>query len=42
MDNGILGAVADDDEEASLLLLEAIADEGGDPGVSVLGETIRI
>jgi hypothetical protein len=31
MHNGILRVVADHDEEASLLLLEAIADEGGDP-----------
>ncbi len=34
VDNGILGAVADHDEEAALLLLEAIADEGRDPRVS--------
>jgi hypothetical protein len=38
MDNGILGAVADDDEEAALLLLKAIADEGGDPRVSAMGK----
>jgi hypothetical protein len=31
MHNSILRVVADHDEEAALLLLEAIADESGDP-----------
>lgn len=34
MDNGILCAIADDDEETPLLLLEAIANQGGDTGVT--------
>lgn len=38
MDNGILGMVADHDEEAALLLLDAIADERGNPRVSVFFE----
>jgi hypothetical protein len=35
VDDGLLGVVADHDEEAALLLLEAIADERGNPRVSV-------
>lgn len=36
VDNGILGAVADHNEEAALLLLEAIADKCGNARVSVI------
>lgn len=35
MDDNILGAVTDDDDEASLLLLNAVADERWDARVSV-------
>jgi hypothetical protein len=34
VDNGILGAVADDDEEAAFLLLTSIADERRNAGIS--------
>lgn len=35
MNDNILGAVTDDDDEASLLLLDAIADERWDARVTV-------
>lgn len=36
MDNDILRAVSDNDNEASLLLLDAIANESGDARVSAI------
>ena len=39
MDDDILGLVADNDEEASLLLLDAIADERRNARVSVAQRT---
>lgn len=38
VDNDILGVVSDDHEEASLLLLDAILNQGGDPLVSTKKE----
>ena len=40
MDNGILGAVTNHDEEAPFLLLDAIAHQGGDTRITVRGTSI--